>query len=43
MRYFGSKQQLFAAAADIDLRLPSITELDADTLIAASAPPSSAT
>jgi hypothetical protein len=34
MRYFGSKQQLFAAAADIDLRLPSITELDADTLIA---------
>lgn len=25
MRYFGSKQQLFAAAADIDLRLPDLT------------------
>jgi AcrR family transcriptional regulator len=24
MRYFGSKQQLFAAAADIDLRLPDL-------------------
>jgi AcrR family transcriptional regulator len=25
IRYFGSKQQLFAAAADIDLRLPDLT------------------
>jgi AcrR family transcriptional regulator len=25
MRYFGTKQQLFAAAADIDLRLPDLT------------------
>jgi AcrR family transcriptional regulator len=28
MRYFGSKDKLFAAAADFDLRLPDFTELD---------------
>ncbi|WP_079063244.1 TetR/AcrR family transcriptional regulator [Streptacidiphilus griseoplanus] len=30
MRYFGSKQQLFAAAADFDLRIPAITGLPPD-------------
>jgi AcrR family transcriptional regulator len=28
MRYFGSKDQLFAAAAEFDLRFPDFTELD---------------
>jgi len=28
MRYFGSKDQLFAAAADFDLRLPDLTGVD---------------
>jgi AcrR family transcriptional regulator len=28
MRYFGSKDQLFAAAAEFDLRFPDLTELD---------------
>ncbi len=28
MRYFGSKEDLFAAAADIDLRLPSLNDVD---------------
>jgi AcrR family transcriptional regulator len=28
MRYFGSKDKLFAAAADFDLRFPDFTELD---------------
>jgi AcrR family transcriptional regulator len=28
MRYFGSKDQLFAAAAEFDLRFPELTELD---------------
>ncbi|KHL15223.1 AcrR family transcriptional regulator [Mumia flava] len=27
MRYFGSKQQLFAAAADLDLRLPELSRV----------------
>ncbi|SEG95970.1 regulatory protein, tetR family [Nonomuraea solani] len=30
MRYFGSKQQLFATAADFDLRLPDVTGLPHD-------------
>jgi AcrR family transcriptional regulator len=28
MRYFGSKDQLFAAAADFDLQLPELSEVD---------------
>lgn len=32
MRYFGSKEDLFAAAADIDLRLPSLVDVDRDQL-----------
>ncbi len=28
MRYFGSKDQLFAAAAEFDLKFPDLTELD---------------
>lgn len=28
MRYFGSKDQLFAAAADFDLQLPDLSEID---------------
>jgi AcrR family transcriptional regulator len=30
MRYFGSKEQLFAAAADFDLQLPDFSEVDRD-------------
>jgi AcrR family transcriptional regulator len=30
MRYFGSKERLFAAAADVDLRLPDIIDVPAD-------------
>jgi AcrR family transcriptional regulator len=32
MRYFGSKEDLFAAAADIDLRLPSLKDVGLDRL-----------
>jgi AcrR family transcriptional regulator len=32
MRYFGSKEDLFAAAADIDLRLPSLKDVGRDRL-----------
>jgi AcrR family transcriptional regulator len=32
MRYFGSKDKLFAAAAEFDLRLPDLTELPTDQL-----------
>jgi hypothetical protein len=32
MRYFGSKEDLFAAAADIDLRLPSLKGVDPNQL-----------
>ncbi|MFB4314408.1 TetR family transcriptional regulator [Actinomadura sp. 21ATH] len=32
MRYYGSKQQLFAAAADIDLRLPDLTAVPRDEI-----------
>lgn len=32
MRYYGSKEGLFAAAADVDLRLPDITELPRDRI-----------
>jgi AcrR family transcriptional regulator len=32
MRYFGSKEDLFAAAADIDLRLPSLTAVRPDQM-----------
>jgi AcrR family transcriptional regulator len=32
MRYFGSKEGLFAAAADIDLRLPSLKDVRRDRL-----------
>lgn len=32
MRYFGSKEDLFAAAADIDLRLPSLKDVRRDRL-----------
>jgi AcrR family transcriptional regulator len=28
MRYFGNKDQLFAAAADFDLRLPDVSDVD---------------
>lgn len=30
MRYFGNKNQLFAAAADFDLQLPDLSEIDRD-------------
>ena len=32
MRYFGSKEDLFAVAADIDLRLPSLEDVGRDRL-----------
>ena len=32
MRYYGSKEGLFAAAAEFDLRLPALTELPAEQL-----------
>lgn len=32
MRYYGSKEGLFAAAADVDLRLPDITDLPKDRI-----------
>jgi AcrR family transcriptional regulator len=32
MRYFGSKDQLFAAAADFDLELPDLSGIDRDQL-----------
>ncbi|MET8158652.1 TetR family transcriptional regulator [Sphaerisporangium sp. NPDC005289] len=32
MRYFGSKERLFAAAADFDLRLPDLTAIPRDRL-----------
>jgi AcrR family transcriptional regulator len=32
MRYFGSKERLFAAAADVDLRLPDLGGLPADRI-----------
>jgi len=32
MRYFGSKDQLFAAAADFDLELPDLSDVDTDQL-----------
>ncbi|BBX00564.1 TetR family transcriptional regulator [Mycolicibacterium moriokaense] len=35
MRYFGSKDQLFAAAADFDLELPDLSGIDRDQLGAA--------
>ena len=35
MRYFGSKDQLFAAAADFDLELPDLSGIDRDELGAA--------
>ncbi|MDT5209297.1 MAG: hypothetical protein QOF67_1712, partial [Mycobacterium sp.] len=35
MRYFGSKDQLFAAAADFDLELPDFSAVDRDELGAA--------
>ena len=35
MRYFGSKDQLFAAAADFDLELPDLSDIDRDRLGAA--------
>jgi AcrR family transcriptional regulator len=35
MRYFGSKDQLFAAAADFDLALPDLSDVDRDRLGAA--------
>ena len=35
MRYFGSKDQLFAAAADFDLELPDLSDIDRDQLGAA--------
>ena len=30
MRYFGNKDQLFAAAADFDLQIPDLTDVDRD-------------
>ena len=39
MRYFGSKDQLFAAAADFDLELPDLSDVDRDQLGAASGRP----
>ena len=35
MRYFGSKEKLFAAAADFDLRLPDLRALPRDRIGAA--------
>jgi AcrR family transcriptional regulator len=35
MRYFGNKDQLFAAAADFDLQLPDLSGIDHDQLGAA--------
>ena len=35
MRYFGSKDQLFAAAADFDLQLPDLSDVGRDQLGAA--------
>lgn len=32
MRYYGSKEGLFAAAADVDLRLPDVTDLPRDRI-----------
>ncbi|GAA3443252.1 TetR family transcriptional regulator [Planomonospora venezuelensis] len=32
MRYFGSKEKLFAAAADVDLRLPDLAGLPRETV-----------
>ena len=32
MRYFGSKDQLFAAAADFDLAIPDLADVDRDQL-----------
>jgi AcrR family transcriptional regulator len=32
MRYFGNKDQLFAAAADFDLQLPNLSDVDRDEL-----------
>lgn len=32
MRYFGNKDQLFAAAADFDLQIPDLTAIDRDHL-----------
>ncbi len=32
MRYFGNKDQLFAAAADFDLQLPDLSDVDRDEL-----------
>lgn len=32
IRYFGSKQELFAAAADFTLNFPDLTEIDADDI-----------
>jgi AcrR family transcriptional regulator len=32
MRYFGNKDQLFAAAADFDLAIPDLTDVDRDQL-----------
>src|SRR5689334_9912912 len=30
MRYFGNKDQLFAAAADFDLQIPDLSDIDRD-------------
>jgi AcrR family transcriptional regulator len=35
MRYFGTKEQLFAAAAEFDLRFPDLSDVPADALGAA--------
>ena len=32
MRYFGNKDQLFAAAADFDLRIPDLSDVDREQL-----------
>lgn len=32
IRYFGSKENLFAIAADFDLRLPSLSDVDRETI-----------
>jgi AcrR family transcriptional regulator len=32
MRYFGNKDQLFAAAADFDLQIPDLSDVDRDQL-----------
>lgn len=34
MHYFGSKQGLFAAAAELDLQLPDLTDVPADEIVA---------